>query len=285
MGTDLARLAPRLYHAPSLKLPGRAPCPVVATVHDLIPWRLRGRDLWGERVRYWPGRRLLARADTVLAVSESTAADARRLAGVDPARLRVVPEAAAPVFRVREGAERRVRARFGLAPGYLLYAGALDARKDPRALLAAWRQAREAGADVPLVLAGHPGPQAPAAMAGATRVGFVSEDELADLYNAAGCLVFPSRYEGFGLPLLEAMACGCPAVAYANSSLPEVAGDAAELVSDGDAAALGRAAADLLLDARRRQTARRRGLARARRFTWKRAAELTAQAYEELLHD
>ena len=285
MGGDLERLRPSLYHATSLRLPGRAPCPLVVTLHDLIPWAYRGRGLRGERLRYWPGRRLLRRADAVLAVSDATAADAQRLAGVEAGRLQVVPEGVSSVFQPRDDSAPRVAARFGLQPGYLLYVGSLDARKDPGALLAAWRQVRSSAPDVRLVLAGSPGAQAPAQMAGAVRVGQVSEEELADLYSAAGCLVFPSRYEGFGLPLLEAMACGCPAVGYANSSLPEVAGEAAELVADGDAEALGRAAAGMLLEPARRDRARRRGIARARRFSWRRTAELTARAYGSLLHD
>ena len=281
----LEQIRPALYHATSLSLPGRAPCPVVATLHDLIPWAYGGRALLGERIRYWAGKRLLRNADRVLAVSEASAADARRLAAVDARRLEVVPEGVGAAFHVAEGAGDRVRARYGLEPGYLLYVGALDARKDPRGLLAAWRAAEAAGAAAPLVLAGEPGAQAPANMGAAVRLGLVGEAELVDLYGAAGCLVFPSRYEGFGLPLLEAMACGCPAVAYANSSLPEVAGEAAELVADGDAEALGRAAAALLLEPRRRQAARRRGLQRARRYTWARTAEMTARVYADLVHD
>jgi len=281
----LESIRPALYHATTLSLPGRAPCPLVVTLHDLIPWAYGGRAMLGERLRYWAGKRLLPRADRVLAVSEATAADAERLAGVDPGRIEVVPEGVGRAFRVREGAEARVRARHGLEPGFFLYVGSLDVRKDPRGLLAAWQAARAAGAEAPLVLAGAPGAQAPREMDGALRAGHVTEAELADLYSAAGCLVFPSRYEGFGLPVLEAMACGCPTVAYSNSSLPEVAGGAAELVADGDAVALGQAAAGLVLDPRRRQSARRHGLARARRYTWARTAELTVRAYADLLHD
>jgi alpha-1,3-rhamnosyl/mannosyltransferase len=258
---------------------------VVATLHDLIPWAYGGRALLGERLRYWPGRRLLKRADAVLAVSESTAADARRLGAAAPSRIHVVPEGVAGTFRPSPAAAEQVRARFGIEPGYLLYVGSLDSRKDPRALMAAWQVVRGQGRDVPLVLAGLPGAQAPAGMDGAVRLGHVPDADLADLYGAAGCLVFASRYEGFGLPVLEAMACGCPVVAYSNSSLPEVAGDAAELVPDGDSAALGRAAAGFLGDLGRRARARRRGIAWARRFTWRQTAELTVRAYEDVLHD
>jgi glycosyltransferase involved in cell wall biosynthesis len=92
--------------------------------------------------------------------------------------------------------------------------------------------------------------------------------------------VFPSRYEGFGLPCLEAMACGCPVAAYRNSSLPEVVGDAGELVADGDADALGRAAAALCADP---EPARRAGLERAKRFSWRKTAQLTIDVYKSVL--
>src|SRR5439155_19198349 len=103
-------------------------------------------------------------------------------------------------------------------------------------------------------------------------LGYLATGDLAGLLSAAGCLVFSSRYEGFGLPVLEAMACGCPVVAYRNSSLPEVAGRVAVLVDDGDAEALGRSAAAFLLDARLRREARSQGLKWAARFTWDAAA-------------
>jgi len=237
----------------------------------------------GERIRWWLGRRLLRRADLVLAVSEATAADARRLARVAPSRLVVVPEGLAPGFRPAEGARERVRERWGLERPYLLYVGSLDLRKAPWLLPRAWAAARRAGADVDLVLAGEAGAQAPKDMGPARRLGYLEHADLVDVYSAAACLVFPSRYEGFGLPLLEAMGCGCPVVAFSNSSLPEVAGDAAVLVEDGDAHALGRAAAEIAADPERAAELRRRGLARARRFTWRQAARATIAAYESLL--
>ena len=111
-------------------------------------------------------------------------------------------------------------------------------------------------------------------------LGYLDLPTLVDLYNAATCLVFPSRYEGFGLTLLEAMGCGCPVVTYRNSSLPEVAGDAVVLVADGDADALGRAAADVALHPEVSARLRRAGLNRARRFTWRKTARATIAAYE-----
>jgi len=277
---DLERLQPDVYHAIDMRLPGRTPCALVVTLHDLIPWAFGGSRMWGERMRFWVGRRLLRRADIVLAVSQSTADDAVRYGRVSEKRLRVVPEAADPVFKPAAGASARVAERFGVEAGYLLFVGALDARKDPAALLRAWSVAQRSKPGLKLVIAGDPGQQAPQHMAGARILGHLSGDELADVYTAAGCLVFPSRYEGFGLPCLEALACGCPVAAYRNSSLPEVVDGAGELVEDGDADALGVAAAKLAAIAERPW---RPGIERAKKFSWRKAARATIQAYKDAL--
>lgn len=279
-GQDLMRVRPDLYHAITLRLPGRSPCPLVVTLHDLIPWAWGGPRMRGERLRYWIGKRLLKRADAVLAVSDATAGDAVRIAGVDPGRVSTVYEAARPPFAPRPGAADRLRRRWDLGPGFLLFVGALDARKDPGGLLKAWSVARRRLPDLELVIAGEPGRQAPPAMPGARMVGRVDDEALADLYTAAGCFLFPSRYEGFGLPCVEAMACGCPVVAYRNSSLPEVVGDGGVLVDDGDAVALGEAAAAAAQDP---EPWRGAGLRRARSFSWDRAARETVRAYESVL--
>lgn len=283
MPGKLDRIGPGVYHATSLTLPARSRIPTVVTLHDLIPWALGGPALRGERARWWVGRRLLRQADLVIAVSRHTAEDATRLARVDPATITVIPEAASPVFAPREGAAERVRGRLGVDGAFLFYTGALDARKDPAGLLRAWEVVRGQGFDVPLVLAGDPGAQAPREMPGAIRAGQVPVEILADLYSAASCFLYPSRYEGFGLPALEAMACGCPVVTYRNSSLPGVLGEAAAFVDDGDASALGLAAAELLRDPARSDRLRRAGLAQARGYSWRRTARQTIRVYEQLL--
>jgi len=280
LGADLQRIRPDVYHAIDMRLPGRSACPLVVTLHDLIPWAWGGSRMRGERLRFWLGKRLLKSADLVLAVSQATATDAARFARVDPARVRVIHEAADPVFELRAGAAGRVAERWSLEPGYLLFVGALDARKDPAGLLRAWAAAKETRPELQLVIAGEPGRQAPLEMPGARMLGRMENPELADLYRAAGCLVFPSRYEGFGLPCLEAMACGCPVAAFRNSSLPEVVDAAGELVEDGDAEALGRTAARLCVEPER---ARRAGLERAKAFSWRKTARQTISAYESVL--
>lgn len=279
---DLERLRPRLYHSLQTSLPVMAPCPVAVTLHDLIPWALGGSRLAGERIRYWPAFRLLRWADLVIAVSRSSASDGQRLAGVKAERLRVIPESAEGPFGERPQARERVRERWGLDPPFLLYAGALDARKDPAALVAAWKVARQTRPGIELVLAGDPGPQAPAEPPG-RLLGHVSPEDLADLMTTATCLLFPSRYEGFGLPVLEAMACACPVVAYSNSSLPELVGEAGLLVPDGDESALAEAVVSLLQDPRRAAELGAAARARAATFNWRRTARETWAAYREVL--
>ena len=280
---DLARIRPVLYHALTLSLPESAPCPVAVTVHDLVPWAFGGWRMLGERLRHRVARRLLPRAELIFAVSQSTRRDLLKIAKVEESRVRVVYEGVEPIFAPQPGAAERVAQRWGVTGRYYLFVGALDVRKDPRGLLRAWRTATAAGASGELVVAGEPGRQAPADMGGARILGHVSPEELVDILSAAACLLFPSLYEGFGLPALEAMASGCPVVAYRNSSLPEVVGEAGVLVANGDAVALGRAASEVVLDEGRRSELIAKGLAQAARFSWPETARETIQGYEALL--
>src|SRR4029077_10258402 len=151
-------------------------------LHDLIPWAFGGSRMLGERARYWLGRRLLQRADLVIAGSPSTAAGAVRHAGVAASRIKVVHEAADPIFKPDPAAPTRVAERFGIQPGYLLFVGALDARKDPGALLRAWSVARQESPGLKLVLAGEPGQQAPGRRPEAMILGHRAEEDLVDVY-------------------------------------------------------------------------------------------------------
>ena len=283
LGSDLARIRPALYHALAPALPARSPCPVAVTVHDMIPWAFGGWRMFGERVRHLTAKRLLPGAELIFAVSNSTRDDLVRIAGADEARIRVVYEGVGPEFKPRPDSTAKVQRRWGLERPYVLFVGALDVRKDPRGLVRAWHALTASGITAELVLAGDPGPQAPPDMGGARRLGHVSPDDLADLLSAAGCLLFPSLYEGFGLPALEAMACGCPVVAYRNSSLPEVVGEGGILVPNLDAEALGLAAAELLGDPVRRDALVKKGLRQAARFSWERTARRTIDGYRSLV--
>jgi glycosyltransferase involved in cell wall biosynthesis len=261
----LRRLRPALGHFQHA-LPLHCPCPAVVTIHDLSferDARLMPRK---DRLVF---RRVVPHAARnaarVLTVSERTKADIVDLYGVAPDRIVVTPNGVDPAFSPGSGS----------TGGYLLFVGAIQERKNP---LAAAEAAAAVG--LPLVVAG---PERDAELVeelrrrGADLRGYVDKPTLADLYRGAASLVLPTRYEGFGLPVLEAMACGTPVVALPDAAVREVAGDAAVLAEDGDlAAAVRRALAD-------RDRLVRFGLDRAARFSWAETARRTVEVYREVL--
>ena len=284
-----------LVHLPSTILPPLLPCPAVVTVHDLAwmryPETYQPDDLRMQRIAMSGAA---ARAAAIIAVSESTARDlgehfprcADRVAiiplGVSP---RFSPEGLAVSKRAFPGAER-------LGGGYVLYAGGLQPRKNLRALLAAYRALRSQAEAPPLVLVGKISPHAQELMEEARRLsveqevifaGYLPDDMMPALYRGATIFVYPSRYEGFGLPVLEAMASGTPVVTSSVSAMPEVAGEAALLVSPESAEELAGAMARLLADAALQADLRVRGLARARLFTWEETARRTVEVYRRAL--
>ncbi len=260
----LRRLRPALAHFQHA-LPLRCPCPAVVTIHDLSferdPSAMSSRDRFVFK-RVVP--RAARSARRVIAVSERTKRDLVELYGIPVGKIAVTPHGVDPAFGP------------GAVAGcdYLLYVGAIQARKDP---LAAARAAQEVG--LPLVVAG---PEREPELArelealGVDLRGYVEKDELAGLYRGAAALVLPSRYEGFGLPVLEAMASGVPVVATDEPALREVAGDAA-VYADGDLADAVRAA---LADRDRLAAA---GLERAKAFTWEETARRTLDVYRKAL--
>jgi glycosyltransferase involved in cell wall biosynthesis len=187
-----------------------------------------------------------------------------------------------------------IRARYGLDEGYVLYLGGFDVRKNVRALLSAWTWAAGSiGASTPLVLAGAlPAPKPPLFedvpaiareldVAETVRfIGPVAEVDKPALYRGAAAFAYPSRYEGFGLPPLEAMACGVPVVASSAASLPEVVGPAGYLIPPDDTRAFGAALITVVVEPRVAQDLRARGLAQARRFSWEQTARETVAGYE-----
>jgi glycosyltransferase involved in cell wall biosynthesis len=280
-----------LYHAIEFGQPLLTRLPVVVTVHDLIPFVMPRDYPWVRRARIL-GLRLLRRADAVIAVSEATRRDVLRLTATDPERITVIPEGVAPAFRAAsEDAVGRLRAKLHIDRPFLLAVGTFDPRKRIDALADVARRVRR-DHDVVLVIAGDQGTFAGAVTASLARagladhsrvIGHVSSEDLVTLYTAASCFVFTSSYEGFGLPPLEAMACGTPAVVFDNSSLPEVSGTAAAVIPDGDTALMAEAVSRLLDDAAERYRRRADGLAWAATFTWGRAAAATYEIYRAAL--
>jgi glycosyltransferase involved in cell wall biosynthesis len=261
----LRRVQPDLVHFVHA-LPPRLPCPAVLTVQDLSFERsgahmgLRDRAVFRAVVP-----RSVRRAARVLAISERTKRDLVELYDVPEEKVVVTPLGVDPAFF--PGDERRGT--------YLLFVGAIQERKDPLAAVAA-----ASAVGLPLVAVG-PEKDARLAeelrLAGADLRGYVSKTELAQLYRGAAALVLPSRYEGFGLPVVEAMASGTPVVATPDDALREVAGDAAVFAEPAGLAGAIRTA----LDERERLVAA--GLERARRFTWEETARRTLDVYRELL--
>jgi glycosyltransferase involved in cell wall biosynthesis len=251
--------------------------------------------------RFHPPRRVLLnrplvdlaarRADAIITVSESARRDILRLYGVSPERVHVVHEAAAPSFRpIHDPAElARVRARYGLADRFILCVGTIEPRKNLPALVDGFAARRRSG-DLPhqLVCAGPYGWLSRdiearidrLQVAGAVRfTGYVPFEDLPALYTLAEMFVFPSLYEGFGLPVIEALACGTPVVTGHVPALAEVAGDAVERVETLEAEVLGSTLVRLAASRSRRAELTALGLKRARLFSWERAARETLEVY------
>jgi glycosyltransferase involved in cell wall biosynthesis len=281
---------PGVYHAVEYAQPLLPPVPVVVTVHDLIPFVMPREYPWMRRERALPLRQV-RHADAVIAVSRSTANDLQRLAGVDPARIAVIPEGVSPPRDLRDEELAAVRTRLRLPDRFVLAVGTFDPRKRIGILADVVRRLRD-DHDIGLVIAGFQGNFAAtvehtvrrAEVAEHTRiVGHVGNDDLAALYQLSECLLLTSAYEGFGLPPLEAMASGTPVAVFDNSSLREVVGDAALVAPDGDSVAMAGMVAALLADQGEQQRRSLMGRQRARAFTWERTARATLDVYQRVL--
>jgi glycosyltransferase involved in cell wall biosynthesis len=261
----LRRVRPALAHFVHAIPPG-CPCPAILTVQDLSFERDASLMSRADRLVFRAAvPRSARRAARVLAISERTKRDLVSLYGIPPERVVVTPLAVDPAFSPGDAA----------GDSYLLFVGAIQERKNP---LAAARAARELGRRLVVV-----GPEKDERLAaelralGAELRGYVPKEELAELYRGAACLVFPSRYEGFGLPVLEAMASGTPVVAAPDAALRETAGDAAVFAEpDAFAGGVRRALAE-------RDGLAAAGLERARAFSWAETARRTAEVYREVL--
>ncbi len=284
-----------LLHSPYYLKPYWLPAPSVTTVYDVTPARYP---------EYMPARRsrfvfelttrlAIDTSSALLTLSESARNDMLQFYDAPPARITVTYPAVGDEYHPRpEDEVARVRARLGLPDAYVLYLGINKPHKNLVRLVEAFARVASTMPDTVLALAGKQDPRYPEACDRAAQLGLadrvrligaVPEEDLPALYTGAAVFVFPSLYEGFGFPVLEAMACGAPVITSSVSSLPEVAGDAALLVDPADTDALGRAMVAVLQDGRLWTRLHRASLARAREFSWAKAARETLEVYREVI--
>ncbi len=290
------RLLPgaRLYHATEHLLMPLAGVPTVLTVHDLIFRRYPAHHKPLNRAYLNATLPLFCRrAGHIIAVSEQTKRDIMAAYHVPAQKISVIHEAADPRFRPQPPETvAEARARYGLPARYLLFVGTIEPRKNLGRVLAAFERLHRERLTDALVIVGRRGwlydaffaqLEASPARQAVLFPGFVPDADLPAVYAGSQAVAFPSEFEGFGLPVLEGMACGAPVVCSNTSSLPEVAGDAALLVDPLDTDALTDALRRVLADPGLAAELRQRGYAQAARFSWSRAAQETAAVYERLL--
>jgi glycosyltransferase involved in cell wall biosynthesis len=295
-------LHPDLVHIPLNRVPMLMLRPYVVTIHDMA--NLLYEEEAGNlrmHLRRYRFRRGLTRANRVIAVSDATRRDVESLMGVPPERIRRVYNAPDPGFQTGESRcnldeQQRIMERYQINYPFLLYAGNIRRHKNVPRLVEAFAVVRDqlrshpVYKDLRLVIIGDTISQHPAVRQTVIKsrvepvvrfLGFVPFETLRCFYETAAAFVFPSRYEGFGLPPLEAMACGAPVVASNTSSLPEVVGDAAILINPENVFDIARGIRDVLLDDALRQSLIRRGRQQASRFSWEQTARQVLEIYLE----
>ncbi len=288
------RTSPTILHCPVNLAPLRQRCPTIVTVHDTVMLHERGEATLTEFLylrRFLPPA--LRRAHAILTVSEFSAADIAREVGISSKRIIVTYPGVD-----RDPDSRSVSAlppEIGIEPGYVFHLGATDPRKNTSELLESYSELIGDHPEAPpLVVAGLQ-PEGQVALKRRaeelgvpTRVrilGYVSDETLRALYDNARVFCYPSRWEGFGFPALEAMRAGCPVIAADSTSIPEVVGDAALLVAPNDREAWARAIARALASESLRIELRERGFRRVEAFRWDRSAERTFAVYQQIAGD
>jgi glycosyltransferase involved in cell wall biosynthesis len=294
---ELRRERADLFHAPHYVLPAMAPCPSVVTIHDCI--HLRFPQYLPSRLGYTYARTALwvaaHRSARVLTVSEASKRDILEYFDVPPSKITVIYNAIDERFSEQPAADEvlRVKERYQLNDPFILYAGNIKPHKNLERLIEAFHIIRKGELEyVKLLIIGDEISKYATLRRAVHRYklhqhvrffGFVADATLAILYRLARVFVFPSLYEGFGLPPLEAMASGTPVITSNVSSLPEVVGDAAMLIDPYSADAIAGAIRRVMMDDRLRDDMRERGLARAREFSWGRSVRRVKDIYDEVL--
>ena len=284
----LRRLQADVYHTPYYLMPYVLSCPTVVTFHDLIPLLVPGSSTVSFRLIYrWAHRFAAAASHRCIAVSQATASDLIRI-GLPADRITAIASGVGSEFHPRAEEEiADLRCRYRLPENFALYVGTNKPHKNLPRLIEAWASIKPPWT---LVIAGREDPRYPRAVdlaagfgARVVAVGGVAEVDLPILYSAASLFVFPSLHEGFGLPVLEAMACGTPVICSNTSSLPEVASDAAMLVDPLDVGALTKTVERVLGDGKLWTELKNKGLAHAATFSWERTARETKAIYDQAL--
>jgi len=308
-GLFLRKLGADVFHIPLNAVPLTMPKPYLVTIHDMSTLLFASQSGLRNRLRQFYLRRGLLRADRVMAVSMATCRDVEALLGIPASRIRVIYNAPDPIFHATtlptpegnqsgsSGEIQRVLDRYRIHYPYLLYVGRTNPQKNIPRLVEAFAVLRGEIQDHPvyrdlrLLIIGDEISRYPALRHAVIQsrveetvrfLGFVPIETLRSFYQAASAFVFPSLYEGFGLPPLEAMACGTPVVCSQVSSLPEVVGDAAEVVNPENVFDIARGMREVLLNDDRRRTMVQRGFEQARRFNWERTAQQVLEGYEEI---
>lgn len=285
-----------LYHVPQngIGLPyGEKLGRYLVTMHDLIPY-LYPETVGKGSLREFMGAmpEIMEKADGIIAVSQCTKDDICRIFDYPAEQITVIHEAPEPIYKLLDDEKRQslLAEKYGIDDPYIFYAGGFGMRKNVKALINAFYLLHKEGAiDRKLVLAGrrHREFDQTDALLDALNIddqliftGYVPVEDMPYLYGGADLMVYPSFYEGFGLPPLEAMACGCPVLAAKTSSLPEVLGDSAIYCDPMNTVAIAEKIHDILDDAPLRSTLRVAGLKKAEEYSWQRTAAATYALYK-----
>jgi glycosyltransferase involved in cell wall biosynthesis len=281
-----------VLHCPSHLMPARVPCPLIVTLNDVRAWRRpesvsRGNSLQHKLVV----ERVLQKAAAVMTPSEFTRKEVLELLDLEPSKVVVAPYGVQGRFCAGPRPEELLD-ELGIQPPYVLVVGTAP-HKNLAAAIAAVEQIARIGAPHSLVIAGPPedDPNLAKMIAASDiaprihQVGYVDDETLVSLYRGADCLLHPSRYEGFGFPSLEAMACGVPVIAARGTAIEEVVGNAGALVDPDDFEGFGLALEQVIGSLPTRLEYSGRGLVRAAQFSWRHCAEITTQVYEQVLQE
>jgi glycosyltransferase involved in cell wall biosynthesis len=292
---DLAAVRPDVCHFTNSLAPLHAPCPMVITLHDMSLFvHARLHPLKSQLFVRPIIPAVVRQAAAIITVSQHAKREIVAGLHVAPDKVHVIYEAAAPHYHVMTDAAEldRVRQRYRLQKPFVLYVGTIEPRKNLTRLVAAFARAKRLRPDLELILAGQLGWQYASLLtaieelnlgSAVRRLGYVPDEDLPALYNLARVLAFPSLYEGFGLPVIEAMACGTPVLTSNGSSLAEIAAEAGYLIDPLDVEAIASGLLRLSTDDDLHARLRAAGLARAAQFSWQRAAAETVRVYDAIV--